>query len=91
MSFGAQAGAQRAAVFKKRKKDHVGFLKYHVPFSCPTKVQSSLMACWISSSVVHFTGIHVMFASNVMYFSTLRKSLCPNACLTSKTLPFVRW
>lgn len=70
---------------------YAGFLKYHTPASCPTKIASSLMACWISSSVVHFTGSHVMFASIVMYFSTLLRSLCPSACLTSKTLPLVRW
>ena len=49
-------------------------------------MQSSLMACWISSSVVHFIGSHSICSSSVMYFSVLRASLCPKIFFTCKKL-----
>ena len=48
----------------KREKGlicYAGFLKNVFPFAWHTKMQSSCIACLISSSVSAVTGIHVIF------------------------------
>lgn len=52
-------------------------------------MQSSWMACLISSSVSQTTGIHVLVSSNrLMYFSVVLRvlSLCPKISFTCRTL-----
>ena len=43
---------------------YAGFLKYVFPFAWHTCMQSSWMACLISSSVSQTMGIHVLVFSN---------------------------
>lgn len=71
---------------------YAGFLKNVFPSAWHTRVQSSCMACLISSSVVHTTGSHVRLSLNrLMYRSVLRESLCPSSSLTSRKLCPDRW